>query len=151
MYRSYEQAGYVDKNRKVIQGKLSWVSALIGNVGFGGGLYIDIDGRTTLEGLYAAGDASYGPTSGVEGFCAYAMPAASTTGAAVGEASAKYAATVKHFDIDDAEVERLTQKLTEPLRHPQGVDPAHVVIAVQEALSPMTSIFSVRKKRCSPH
>ena len=40
------------------------------------------------------------------------------------------------FDIDDAEVEQLTQKLTEPLRHPQGVDPSHVVIAVQEALFP---------------
>ena len=136
MYRSYEQAGYVDGNRRVIQGKLSWVSALIGNVGFGGGLFIDLDGRTTLEGLYAAGDASYGPTSGVEGFCAYAMPAASTTGAAVGEASAKYAATVGSFEIDEAEVESLTRKLTAPLRNPQGVDPSHVVIAVQEALFP---------------
>ena len=136
MYRSYEQAGYVDKNRKVIQGKLSWVSALIGNVGFGGGLYIDIDGRTTLEGLYAAGDASYGPTSGVEGFCAYAMPAASTTGAAVGRASAEYARTVTNVEIDEEEVERVVHKLTEPMRHPQGVDPSHVVIAVQEALFP---------------
>lgn len=136
MYRSYEQAGYVDKNRKVIQGKLSWVSALIGNVGFGGGLYIDIDGRTTLEGLYAAGDASYGPTSGVEGFCAYAMPAASTTGAAVGKAGAEYARTVTEVEIDEEEVERVVHKLTEPMRHPQGVDPSHVVIAVQEALFP---------------
>ena len=126
----------MDKNRKVIQGKLSWVSALIGNVGFGGGLYIDIDGRTTLEGLYAAGDASYGPTSGVEGFCAYAMPAASTTGAAVGRASAEYARTVTNVEIDEEEVERVVHKLTEPMRHPQGVDPSHVVIAVQEALFP---------------
>ena len=120
MYRSYEQAGYVDGNRRVIQGKLSWVSALIGNVGFGGGLFIDLDGRTTLEGLYAAGDASYGPTSGVEGFCAYAMPAASTTGAAVGEASAKYAATVGSFEIDEAEVseeQRAIDQITHILLH----------------------------------
>ena len=136
MYRSYEQAGYVDKNRKVIQGKLSWVSALIGNVGFGGGLYIDIDGKTTLDGLYAAGDASYGPTSGVEGFCAYAMPAASTTGAAVGEASAKYARTVGEPEVDEKEIEAVVARLSEPMNHPQGVDPSHVVIAVQEALFP---------------
>lgn len=136
MYRSYEQAGYVDKNRRVVQGKLSWVSALIGNVGFGGGLYIDIDGRTTLEGLYAAGDASYGPTSGVEGFCAYAMPAASTTGAAVGAASAAYARSVGDVEVDEQEIEQVVEKLTAPLRHTQGVDPSHVVIAVQEALFP---------------
>ena len=112
------------------------MSALIGNVGFGGGLYIDLDGRTTLEGLYAAGDASYGPTSGVEGFCAYAMPAASTTGAAVGEASAKYARTVGDVELDEQEIDEVVKKLSEPLNHPQGVDSSHVVIAVQEALFP---------------
>ena len=54
----------------------------------------------------------------------------------MGKSSAEYARTVTDFEIDEEEVERITHKLTEPLRHPQGVDPSHVVIAVQEALFP---------------
>ncbi len=136
MHRSYVQAGYVTEDGVCRKGKLDWVSALIGNVGFGGGLYIDINGKTTLEGLYAAGDASYGPTSGVEGFCAYAMPAASTTGAVAGEASARYAATVGDVELDQQEIDAAAWDMTRPLRHAGGIDPTHVVLAVQESLFP---------------
>ena len=136
MYRSYVQAGYVTNEGVCRKGKLEWVSALIGNVGFGGGLWIDINGRTTLEGLYAAGDASYGPTSGVEGFCAYAMPAASTTGTIAGQSAAAYAASVDAVELDQQEIDAAAWAMTEPMRHATGCDPAHVVIAVQEALFP---------------
>ena len=136
MHRSYVQAGYVTNEGVCRKGKLEWVSALIGNVGFGGGLWIDINGRTTLEGLYAAGDASYGPTSGVEGFCAYAMPAASTTGTIAGQSAAAYAASVDAVELDQQEIDAAAWAMTEPMRHATGCDPAHVVIAVQEALFP---------------
>lgn len=137
MYRSYEQAGYV-ANKKALpgKGKLEWVSALIGNVGFGGGIYIDIKGRGTLEGLYAAGDAAYGATSGVEGFCAYAMPAASTTGAIAGNNAAEYALGSGEIRLDQDEADSAAWKLTAPLRRSSGVSAAHVVLAVQEALFP---------------
>ena len=136
MFRSYVQAGYVTEDGVCRKGKLEWVSALIGNVGFGGGLWIDLHGRTTLEGLYAAGDASYGPTSGVEGFCAYAMPAASTTGTVAGQSAAAYAASVGDVALDEQEINAAAWAMTEPLRHPAGCDPVHVVLAVQEALFP---------------
>ena len=99
-------------------------------------MWIDINGRTTLEGLYAAGDASYGPTSGVEGFCAYAMPAASTTGTIAGQSAAAYAASVDAVELDQQEIDAAAWAMTEPMRHATGCDPAHVVIAVQEALFP---------------
>lgn len=136
MHRSYVQAGYVTNEGVCRKGKLDWVSALIGNVGFGGGLYIDIHGKTTLDGLYAAGDASHGPTSGVEGFCAYAMPAAATTGVVAGESSALYAATVGEVELNQQEIDAAAWEMTCALRHPTGIDPTHVVIAVQEALFP---------------
>lgn len=136
MYRSYEQAGYI-KDKQVVKGKLEWVSALIGNVGFGGGLFIDAQGMTTVPGLFAAGDASYGPTSGVEGYCAYAMPAASSVGAEVGKNAAAFAKNCSPAEVDKAQVNAALARMNAPLTQgANGVDPVHVVLAVQEALFP---------------
>ena len=136
MYRAFERAGYV-KDYRMLKKRLEWVSAMSGNVGFGGGLWIDINGKTTLEGLYAAGDASYGAAAGVEGYTAYGMPFATSSGAIVGTAAAQYVLNIDYAAaIDQDQAAALAWKTTTPLRVEKGVDPNHVIIAVQEALFP---------------
>ncbi|HHX51327.1 MAG TPA: FAD-binding protein, partial [Clostridia bacterium] len=136
MYRAFERAGYI-KDGKIIKKRLEWVSAMSGNVGFGGGLWIDSNGQTTLEGLYAAGDASYGAASGVEGYTAYGMPFATFSGAIVGTAAAQYVLGIdSNPPMDDNEIAALAWKTTAPLHAERGVDPGHIIIAVQEALFP---------------
>ncbi len=135
LYRAFERAGII-KDGKFIQKRLEWVSSFCGNVGFGGGLFIDINCKTSLEGLYAAGDASYGPTAGVEGFCAYAIPFATTSGARAGSSAAAYAREVDHVNVDDEQITEFINELKSPMQRAVGVEPDQIVLGVQEALFP---------------
>ncbi|MBA7683450.1 hypothetical protein ES703_91815 [subsurface metagenome] len=88
MYRAFERAGYI--NNGTIKERVEWVSVNVGNVGYGGGLKINTFCETNLNGLFAAGDATCGPAPSVEGFCAYAIPFATTSGAISGIGASEY-------------------------------------------------------------
>ena len=135
MYRAFERAGYIADGR--IKKRVEWVSANMGNVGYGGGLKINLDCETTLNGLYAAGDAACGPASGVEGFCAYAIPFATTSGARSALAAAAYVQQFNGLRPDPGEVKTLTEKLSQPLKRRDGIEPDYVVLKVQELLFPL--------------
>jgi succinate dehydrogenase/fumarate reductase flavoprotein subunit len=141
MYQAFERAGYIKEGK--IKERVEWVSVNMGNVGYGGGLKINTQCETNLQGLYAAGDATCGPASGVEGFCAYAIPFAATSGARSGTAAFQYTKHVKPLSIDNEELQELKEKLSRPLKLKDGVDPDHVVLKVQEQLFPM-DIYLIR-------
>lgn len=135
MYLAFEKAGIIQG--EAIQDRVEWVSVNMGNVGYGGGLKINTECETSLNGLYAAGDATCGPASGVEGFCAYAIPFASTSGAIAGRSAAKYARTAGAIALNETERRRFSGELAQPLKRSQGVEPDTVVLRVQELIFPM--------------
>ena len=145
MYRSFEKAGYIKEGK--IKRRVEWVSVNNGNVGYGGGLKINTSCETNLEGLYAAGDAACGPASGVEGFCAYAIPFATTSGARSGTAASQYTKHVACPPIDKKELEGLRERLSRPLKVADGVDPDDVVLKVQEVLFPMGTYLIRHQER----
>ena len=135
LYKAFERAGII-KDNEFVQKRLEWTSAFSGTLGFGGGIRIRLDGGTNLKGLYAAGDASNGPASGVEGFTAYGIPHATTNGARAGIGAAEYARTVGEVRVDQAEIDALIEEIRKPLSVKEGVEPDHIVTAVQEAIIP---------------
>ncbi|MGD8388903.1 MAG: FAD-binding protein [Desulfobacteraceae bacterium] len=135
MYRAFERAGYIRDHR--IRKRVPWVSVNMGNVGYGGGLRINTRCEADLAGLYAAGDATCVPTAGVEGFCAYAVPFATTSGARAGRHAAEYIQEGDGRVPDPDDVAACSQALARPLKRTCGVEPDVVVLQVQEALFPM--------------
>lgn len=135
LYRAFERAGIINDGH--IATRLEWVSVNLGNVGFGGGLKIDTCCRTNLEGLYAAGDASYGASAGVEGFCAYGMPFATTSGARAGRYATEFIQQSEEAVIDADETQALQVKTLAPLKLATGIEPDHITLKVQEAIFPM--------------
>jgi len=144
MYLAFERAGYIRDGR--IKKRIEWGSANMGNVGYGGGLRINTRCETDLEGLFAAGDATCGPASGVEGFCAYAIPFATTSGAISGIAAAEYLREAGDAMLDQEEIQGFTEELSRPLRRKDGVEPDAVALRVQELLFPM-EIYIVRHEK----
>jgi succinate dehydrogenase/fumarate reductase flavoprotein subunit len=117
---------------------LEWVSVNCGNVGFGGGVRINLSCESSLEGLFAAGDATSGPASGVEGFCAYAIPFATTSGARAGYSAAAFIRNRKRgYAFDPSQIRRQTNQLLEPLLRKHGDEPEVLTLRVQEIILPM--------------
>jgi succinate dehydrogenase / fumarate reductase, flavoprotein subunit len=118
--------------------RLEWMSVNSGNVGFGGGVRITLSCETNLEGLLAAGDATSGPASGVEGFCAYAIPFATTSGARAGLRAAAYIKKIKRpYSTGESQVRQKETELFKPLLRSHGVEPDVLTLRVQEILFPM--------------
>jgi succinate dehydrogenase/fumarate reductase flavoprotein subunit len=115
----------------------------MGNVGYGGGLKINTFCETNLNGLFAAGDATCGPASGVEGFCAYAIPFATTSGAISGIAASEYIKGTEDISPSPQEVRAFAQELSRPLNTVDGVEPDYLMLKVQELLFPM-DIYLIR-------
>jgi succinate dehydrogenase/fumarate reductase flavoprotein subunit len=134
MYQAFERAGFIRNGR--IRERVEWVSVNMGNVGYGGGLKISTDCETDLKGLYAAGDATCGPASGVEGFCAYAIPFAVTSGARSGKAASVYIRQAGDSSLEQDEIRSYQEELFRPLKITAGVEPDYVVLKVQEILFP---------------
>ncbi|MBW1800210.1 MAG: FAD-binding protein, partial [Deltaproteobacteria bacterium] len=122
---------------------VEWVSVNMGNVGYGGGLRINTRCETTVKGLYAAGDATCAPASGVEGYCAFAIPFATTSGARSGLAAARYIKDTGDRSLDADEIASSKEALFRPLEAPDGVEPDIVVLNVQELLFP-SDLYLIR-------
>ncbi len=135
MYKAFERAGYIADGR--IRPRVEWSSVNMGNVGYGGGLRVDTTCRTNIPGLFAAGDATCGPASGVEGFCAYAIPFAVTSGAISGLAAARFIAGNDGSSPDPDQISAYGEELNKPLERPVGSDPEYVLLKVQELLFPL--------------
>jgi len=136
LHRAFTRAGLIRGDS--IAPRLEWMSVNSGNVGFGGGVRINLSCETNLDGLFAAGDATSGPASGVEGFCAYAIPFATTSGARAGLQAAAYVKRIKNpYAIGMSEIRQKEAELFKPLSRSHGVEPDVLTLRVQEILFPM--------------
>ena len=145
MYRAFERAGYIKDGK--IRERVEWVSVNNGNVGYGGGVRINTNCETNIQGLYAAGDSTCGPASGVEGFCAYAIPFAVTSGARSGLFAADYVAKTERAELIREQVCAAEQDLCSIVDRKHGMDPDYVVLKVQELLFPMEVYLLRHEKR----
>jgi len=104
----------------------------------GGGLRIDTNGKTTLEGLYAAGGAAANNWSGGGGGQAgLGVHSAAVTGFVAGENSAKYARENQLPDIDVKQAKNTIERVMAPVKHKGDTDAAEIAYRVHEAVVPM--------------
>lgn len=103
----------------------------------GGGLRVDINGKTTLDGLYAAGGASQNCWSGGGGGQAgMGVHSAAVTGFVAGENAAKYAKLNKLVDIDNKQAQQVCERIFEPMLRKGSVDASEIVYRIHEAVVP---------------
>jgi succinate dehydrogenase / fumarate reductase, flavoprotein subunit len=104
----------------------------------GGGLRIDTDCRTTLEGLWAAGASSSNSWSGGGGGQGgLGVASAAVTGFRAGESAGKYAEKGERYDIDYAEAKRVIERALAPMGRQGDIDAAEVTYRVHDAVVPM--------------
>ena len=104
----------------------------------GGGLQIDTSGRTTLEGLYAAGGASNTSwTGGGGGQAGLGVQSAAITGFVAGENAAAYAVSNKLNGVDTAYTVDIIDRVKAPLGRFGDIDAYEVAYRVHEAVVPM--------------
>jgi len=104
----------------------------------GGGLRIDVNGKTTLDGLYAAGGASSSSWSGGGGGQAgLGVQSAAVTGFVAGENAAKDAKKTKQLDIDYNQAKSAVERIMAPTQRAGNTDAYDVVYRVHEAVVPM--------------
>ena len=104
----------------------------------GGGLRIDINGMTTLDGLYAAGGASSNSWSGGGGGQGgLGVQSAAVTGFVAGENAAKYAGKAKLLDIDFNQAKNALDRVMAPMQQDGNTDAYDVAYRVHEAVVPM--------------
>jgi succinate dehydrogenase/fumarate reductase flavoprotein subunit len=104
----------------------------------GGGLRIDIRGRTSLAGLWAAGGAcSNCWTNGGGSQAGLGVQSAAITGFVAGEDAAAYALSSERRDVDPAYAEQVITRVLAPMDRDGEVDAADITCRVHEAIVPM--------------
>ncbi len=104
----------------------------------GGGLRIDTSGKTTLDGLYAAGGASSNSWSGGGGGQGgLGVQSAAVTGFVAGESAAKYAVGARRLEIDYDSAKSILERVLSPMQRKGDTDAAEVAYRIHEAVVPM--------------
>ncbi len=104
----------------------------------GGGLRIDTTGKTTLEGLWAAGGSSSNSWSGGGGGQGgMGVQSAAVTGFIAGENAARYALQNQLLEIDVDYAQNALNRIKAPLKRPGDLDASVVAYRVHEAIVPM--------------
>jgi len=104
----------------------------------GGGLRIDIHGKTTLDGLCAAGGASSNSWSGGGGGQAgLGVQSAAVTGFVAGENAALYALDNRRLDLDFSSAQQILERVLAPTKRKGGLNAAEVISRIHEAVVPM--------------
>jgi succinate dehydrogenase/fumarate reductase flavoprotein subunit len=115
IYHTYTQAGF-DPDKDMLQayeGGWGGLGPPQWRQGRSGGLLIDWDLKTSLEGLYAAGTQLFAP-----GDHAYAA----TSGRYAGRRAADYAKQIDESDIDDKQVDVEKNRIFASVRRQRGMD-----------------------------
>ncbi len=122
--RTYKEAGF-DPDKDLLQGyqmiagEKSWKSLgsaqerAFGEFGVSGGLLVDWDLKTSLDGLYAAGDTLFG----TEGYSH-----AACTGRYAGRQAAEYVQNAAEPVIDRKQVEREKTRVYQPTKVASGIE-----------------------------
>ncbi len=111
---------------------VEWVPVFFGTVGAGGGVITNTRCETSLPGLYACGDA----VARMKHF-PKALAGAAVTGSRAGIFASEYTAACTVMPkVRTEQIEKCFEDLSRPLKRKNGVEPAHVIIAMQETLFP---------------
>jgi succinate dehydrogenase / fumarate reductase flavoprotein subunit len=104
----------------------------------GGGIRIDINGKTALPGLWAAGGAcSNCWTNGGGGQAGLGVQSAAITGFIAGEDAGAHAVGSAREAVDEACAGNVIARALKPMGRPTDVDAAEVTYQVHEAIVPM--------------
>jgi succinate dehydrogenase/fumarate reductase flavoprotein subunit len=104
----------------------------------GGGMRINTDCRTTLEGLWTAGASSSNSWSGGGGGQGgLGVASAAVTGFRAGESAGKYAVAAKLHDIEYGEAKRIIERALAPMQRKGDTDAAEVTYRIHDAVVPM--------------
>ncbi len=104
----------------------------------GGGLRIDLHGRTALPGLWAAGGAcSNAWANGGPNQAGLGVQSAAITGFVAGEDAGAFAKNNLRSDVDPVYAERMIARLIAPMTRSSDIDAAEVIYQVHEAIVPM--------------
>jgi succinate dehydrogenase / fumarate reductase flavoprotein subunit len=104
----------------------------------GGGLRIDTSGKTTLDGLWAAGGSSSNSWSGGGGGQGgLGVQSAAVTGFVAGENAARYALKNRRLEIDTIQAKNILDRIFAPMERKGDTDAADVTYRVHEAIVPM--------------
>lgn len=135
LYKNYTQAGF-DPDKDLLQGYGGGISLrysdtlLVGTAhrrytSYLGGLVHDWDFKTSLEGLYAAGESV---------FSVHYHGLAATSGRWAGAKAADYAKSTAEIEIWDKEIENERERVYAPLARTEGMDWRELNIGVCSAM-----------------
>ncbi len=116
-------------------------------IGGQGPVRIDLDCRTTVEGLWAAGDAPSlgsgwtGARSSGGSYRGFGLCFAPISGFRAGQTISEYAASTKRFDIDAGEVNRVKERVFAPLGRKGNLNSEVVIYEVHKAMVPVKNTF----------
>jgi succinate dehydrogenase/fumarate reductase flavoprotein subunit len=112
----FHEGRHTDYRREMIEMHISEIGFCSGHSA--SGVFVDEFARTTVPGLYAAGDMASVPHNYMLG--------AFTNGSVAGEDAADYAANVDHAAYDEAEVAREQERVLAPTRREDGIPPNQI-------------------------
>ena len=116
---------------------MEWMPAWSGTRGAGGGIRINVDCETNLEGLYAAGDITDEPVHGTYSFGGINIGFAACSGLRAGRAFALYAKGVQApplWSELNNQADQMARETFGPLDRPEGIDQKLVLRRIQEIL-----------------
>jgi succinate dehydrogenase/fumarate reductase flavoprotein subunit len=104
----------------------------------GGGMRIDTECRTSLEGLWAAGASSSNSWSGGGGGQGgLGVASAAVTGFRAGESAGRYAEKSQRYDIKYREAKSVIERALAPMKRRGEIDAAEVTYRIHDAVVPM--------------
>jgi adenylylsulfate reductase subunit A len=119
---------------------VEYVPVLYGN-GPAGGVRVDKDCQTTVEGLFCAGGASDRMYAGIPG-----LTGASVQGWRAGETAFHYASNQAPFLPPQAQIKEIEETIYQPLRREQGVRPEEVYGQVQDIIKEKVGVLKEGKR-----
>ena len=129
------------------KGMITWVPALSG----GGGVYINACCKTSLSGLYAAGDNGGRPVIGSYNVNGIMISYAYVSGCFAGENAAGYASGIKgphwHGTSIDKQIDQTIKNLTVCLDKSRGLRPGQIIHTIQEIIIPLQVTLIRNEKR----
>lgn len=92
---------------------------------FMGGIKVDVNGKTSIHGLYAAGEVS-GGLHGANRLSGNAISQILVQGKRAGECAARYSAGLERPQLDNSQKEHLVEKYLAPIKRTRGVNPYEI-------------------------
>lgn len=132
-FRLWDRAGISPFREKV-----QWMPAFKGTTAGGGGIKTDLRCRTTVPGLYAAGDICWIAVHGTYSFGGINIAWAAISGDLAGRFAGEdlQSASVGSPEIPESQVRKLVARRLEPVRRTKGIGPDEVIDRIQEAIIP---------------